>query len=104
MLYIIHFDQKIADHAGHYAGCCADGRILDRFLEHRTGYGARLTQVAVERGIGMQLAATFEGGYTEEKILKLQKNTPRFCPICREQRILEKMFQHSERGRHDATA
>ena|SRR6266699_1457878 len=110
MLYIIHFTSAIGDlsnpkgHASHYTGCCADDRLQDRLLEHRSGYGAKITQAAVRRGIALLLGATLPGGYIEEKILKQStKNAPRYCAICREQRILEKMFQ-SERGRHDATA
>src|SRR5437879_3085357 len=97
MLYILHFSEPLGDttnpkgYALHYSGCCADGRLEDRLLEHRSGYGSKITRAAVERGISLELAATLEGSYTEEKILKLQKNTPRYCPICRQEKLLKKM-------------
>jgi predicted GIY-YIG superfamily endonuclease len=92
MLYVLHFSEKI-HHAGHYTGSCADGRLEQRLLEHRNGFGARLTQVAVERGITLQLGATLPGSYLDERALKNQHNGPRHCAICRQQRLLEKMFK-----------
>ena len=97
MLYIIHFAEPIGDvtnpkgAARHYAGATHD--LPNRLLQHRTGFGAKIMKAVCERGIAWTVAATFEGGFEEEKILKLQKNTPRYCPICREQRILDKMFK-----------
>jgi len=49
---------------------------------HKAGKGARLTQVAVEDGIDLQLVRTWNGSRTLERRLKRQKNSPRFCPIC----------------------
>jgi predicted GIY-YIG superfamily endonuclease len=90
MLYLLHFDQKIADHAGHYSGSTDD--LQKRLQAHRAGTsGARLMEVCKERGITWQLAATWEGSYVEERALKLQKNGPRYCPICRQQKILERL-------------
>jgi len=104
MIYILHFEKRIGNPlnpkatAGHYAGATHD--LQNRLLQHRTGFGAKIMKAVVERGIAWTVATTFPGGYDEEKILKLQKNTPRYCPICREQRLLEKMFK----GGDDATA
>ena len=48
----------------------------------------------VERaGIAWTVAAVWEGGFEEEKLLKIQHNNVRYCPICKEKRILEKMFK-----------
>src|SRR6266700_1942042 len=103
MIYILHFSQAIGDlsnpkgHASHYTGTCADGRLEHRLLEHREGLGAKITRAAIQRGIALLLGATLPGGYIEEKILKQStKNAPRYCAICREQRILEKMFEQRE--------
>lgn len=89
MLYLIHFNEKIAGHAGHYSGSTSD--LQARLAAHRNGTGARLMEVVKERGITWQLAATWEGGYAEERALKLQKNGPRHCPICRQARILKRL-------------
>jgi hypothetical protein len=89
-LYVLHFSEKI-HHAGHYTGSCVDGRLPQRLLEHRSGYGARLTQVAVERGISLEVGSTMPGGYLDEKIIKNEKNGPRHCLICRQAKFLQKL-------------
>jgi predicted GIY-YIG superfamily endonuclease len=77
--YLIHFSRPYK-HAKHYLGSTGD--ILARLQLHKAGKGARLTQVAVEDGIDLQLVRTWNGGRTLEWRLKRQKNSPRFCPIC----------------------
>jgi hypothetical protein len=83
MVYEYHFSQKI-HHAGHYIGYCSDERFEERQKEHERGCGARLTQVAVERGITLKLARVWPGkGRKFERMLKIKnKNGPRLCPIC----------------------
>jgi len=83
-VYILHFDKKISDHAQHYVGFAND--VEKRVKQHQDGCnGARLVQVASERGIGFRVARIFENvDRTFERNLKRQKNTKRFCPICRE--------------------
>jgi hypothetical protein len=51
VVYLLHFEKKISDHHStqHYTGWALD--LHARIAEHRAGRGARLTQVAVERGI-----------------------------------------------------
>lgn len=79
--YLIHFDRSYR-HARHYLGWAAD--VDRRFDEHRKGAGARLTQVVVEHGIGLELARVWDGqGRTFERRLKNGKNAPRLCPVCR---------------------
>ena len=80
--YLLHFSSPISPNhtTQHYIGSAAD---LDaRIEEHRTGHGARLTQVAQERGIGFTVARTWEGGRDFERSLKNRKNAPKLCPIC----------------------
>ena len=81
-VYLLHFDSPIspAHTAQHYLGSCTD--LRQRLADHRAGRGARLTQVAKERGIGFIVAATWPGGRQEERRLKRRKDGRRLCPIC----------------------
>lgn len=80
-VYILHFSEPISGQAGHYTGFAEN--ISGRLTHHRNGTGARLTQVAAERGITMTLARTFEGADRAfERQLKQTKNIRRYCPIC----------------------
>jgi len=79
MVYLLHFDTPYK-HARHYLGSSDD--VAERIERHRQGRGARLMEVIAQAGIGFQLARTWDGGRTEERKLKNQKNSPRLCPIC----------------------
>ena len=82
-VYLLHFERPISDKhtCQHYLGWCKD--LEDRTDEHRRGTGARLTQVAKERGIKFEVVRTWEGGDRKlERRLKNQKGSPRLCPIC----------------------
>lgn len=68
-------------HAKHYLGSTSRS-LSERLTEHREGRGARLPQVWHILGITFILARTWEGGRSEERILKRQKNSPRLCPFC----------------------
>ena len=81
-VYLLHFHERInpVHPTQHYLGSTND---LDRRIrEHRQGTGARLCQVAKERGIDFTLAEVWFGGRRLERQLKRQKNSPKFCPIC----------------------
>jgi hypothetical protein len=88
--YLIHFNEKL-HHAQHYHGSTND--LEHRLREHAQGTGAKLMAAIKERGITWQLASTWPGGYDVEKAQKLQHNSPRRCPICREKKFLERMFE-----------
>lgn len=80
-VYILHFETKISGRAGHYTGFAEN--LQGRLTHHRNGSGARLTQVAHQRGIQMILARVFEGaGRSFERRLKNTKNVRRYCPVC----------------------
>lgn len=83
-LYLIHFDRPISEgHTSqHYLGFAEE--LMPRFYAHLHGRGARLTQVAVERGIGFELVRAWQGNRSDERRLKNQKNAPRLCPHCSE--------------------
>lgn len=83
-VYLLHFSEPICPErhtTQHYLGSTMLP-LEDRLTEHANGRGARLTQVAAERGITFQVARTWEGGWVEEQKLKRQHNGPRLCPIC----------------------
>lgn len=83
IVYLLHFDRPISPGkhtAQHYIGFAAD--LAARLEEHAAGHGARLTQVAVKRGIGWQVARLWRGGRTLERRLKDRKSAPRLCPCC----------------------
>jgi predicted GIY-YIG superfamily endonuclease len=82
-VYLLHFDRPISDRHTtiHYMGFAED--LDHRLAEHAAGRGARLTQVALERGISWTLVRTWDGGRNLERKLKNQKNAPRKCPVCR---------------------
>lgn len=95
-IYLLHFNPRYR-HAGHYLGWASD---LDRRLEaHRTGAGARLTQVAVAAGCQLILARTWNGTRADEYSMKYSRVTnagkpvrrhslTRLCPICSRLEVL----------------
>jgi len=85
-VYILHFDRKVANHAGHYCGWTPNG-TEQRLELHRKGQGSRLCEVAVERGIKLSLANEWAfNGWKEareyERKLKREKHLDRHCPVC----------------------
>lgn len=86
-VYLIHFDEKLA-HAQHYLGYTG-GDLDERLERHRNGNGARLMQVIKEQGITWHLVRTWDGDRKLERKLKDRHNSPRLCPICRQERGLE---------------
>ncbi len=82
VIYLLHI-QPPYKHARHYLGVAED---LDARLKlHQAGRGARLTQVSIENGCTLKLVRTWSGNRVEERRLKRQKNSPRFCPLCNPQ-------------------
>ena len=83
LVYLLHFSEPISpDHTcQHYLGYTKS--LKKRIAEHETGSGARLVQVALERGISFVVARTWSNGTRAlERKLKNQKMGPRLCPIC----------------------
>lgn len=81
-VYLLHFDRPISEHhtCQHYIGWTAD--LGARLALHRAGDGARLCQVAKERGIGFRLVRTWAGDRSLERRLKNRKNAPQMCFRC----------------------
>lgn len=84
MVYLLHFERPISDThtCQHYVGTADD--VEERLAEHKAGRGARLCQVAKERGIDFVLVRTWEGGRAKERQIKKWKMSNRLCPICSE--------------------
>lgn len=89
-VYLIHFAQPISpDHTcQHYLGSAENP--FSRLHDHLTGKGARLTQVANERGIEYRIVRVWKAepgkGRELERKLKRRKEGPKLCPICAEKR------------------
>ncbi len=81
MIYLLHFQQRY-HHAAHYMGYTED--LERRLQEHRSGIGSRLLAVIARAGIAWELAQTWPGDRRTERRFKMQKNSPRLCPICRQ--------------------
>ncbi len=83
VVYLLHFDRPISDAhtAQHYIGY-TPGTLERRLQLHQEGNGARLTEVAKERGIGFECVRTWEGGRYLESRLKKRRNAPKLCPVC----------------------
>lgn len=85
-VYLLHFSQPISpDHTcQHYLGSAED--VNTRLTHHLTGRGARLTQVANERGIDYEVVRVWKAepgkGRELERKLKNQKNGHKLCPVC----------------------
>jgi predicted GIY-YIG superfamily endonuclease len=80
-IYLLHFTTPVA-HARHYLGSAAD--VLARLEVHRSGQGARLTQVAVLRGARLELVRTWRGGRVKERAMKQAYHHAftQLCPLC----------------------
>lgn len=82
-VYLIHFWKPIAPGkhtAQHYVG--STDNLPRRIEAHRNGRGARLCEVAKERGIGFSVVRTWDGGRDVERRIKNWHNAPKLCPIC----------------------
>lgn len=111
--YLLHFDRPLGNpsnprgQAQHYLGS-TDRAIEQRFAEHLSGRGAKITRAAVERGIQLQVVRVWHEGSRELEIwLKEAHRNALYCPICnptidqRVQRLimikqLQKMAQECE--------
>jgi hypothetical protein len=82
-IYLLHFERPISPlhTTQHYLGWAA--QLDDRLAQHQGGRGARLTAVALERGIAWAVVRTWQGGRTLERQLKRRREGPRLCPQCR---------------------
>ena len=81
VIYLLHLSEPLG-HARHYLGSTDD--LAARLRLHAAGGGARLLEVATERGIRWQLVRTWEGDRAQERRLKHGNgHGPALCPVCR---------------------
>lgn len=80
VVYLLHFDEKLADHAQHYIGFTSN--LSERLKRHARGQGAAIVRAAHDEGIKITLVATWTGNRSYERMLKNRKNARRLCPIC----------------------
>ncbi len=89
MVYLIHFDSPLGDldnprgQARHYLG--STDNLESRLEAHREGNGAAIMAAVGKAGITWRLVRVWEGGRGLERQLKNQHNSPRLCPVCREE-------------------
>jgi predicted GIY-YIG superfamily endonuclease len=81
-IYLLHFSGKVSDRhtTQHYMGWARNTGA--RVAHHRKGTGARLTAVAVEKGLTMEVVRTWPGTRDQERQLKRRKEAPAMCPVC----------------------
>jgi predicted GIY-YIG superfamily endonuclease len=85
--YLAHFVEKYR-HAGHYLGFTTN--LKQRLHQHKAGSGARLMTVIAEAHIDFVVARVWPDCTREdERMLKLQHNGRKLCPICKQVPFLE---------------
>src|SRR6266566_7691336 len=84
-VYILHAEEKLAGHAGHYCGFTDN--LPARIACHEHGNTSKLVAAWSRNGIRFVLAwVDLDGDRDLEKKIKRAKNVPRYyCPICRGQ-------------------
>jgi len=89
MVYLLHFSEKVADHAQHYIGY-SDIGIERRLERHLNGNGSRLVRAAVQLGIEVKVARLWPNGDRKfERKLKNRKKARCLCPLCNKNLIEE---------------
>ena len=89
LVYLVHFDRPLGSgrlgQARHYLGSTRD--LAQRILDHARGRGARLIEVAEDRGILWSVVRTWPcpsagAAFALERRLKARTEAPCFCPLC----------------------
>src|SRR5258708_38812338 len=81
IVYEVHIEPPV-QHAAHYIGRSPDGGVaglVRRLAKHGTSEGARLLQVAKERGSTWHLVRTWEGDGRKERQLNTRSGAL-YCP------------------------
>ena len=83
VIYLVCFDQPY-EHARHYLGFCemATGRVERRMVEHMIGRGSNLLRVVSAAGISWRLTRLWLGTRADERRLKNNGSSVRYCPRC----------------------
>lgn len=80
LVYILHFEPAYK-HAGHYVGWTGKP-FPERVVDHVEGRGSPLVAAAVAAGCRILLGAVFEGTRDDERRIKVQSRTHRYCRCC----------------------
>jgi predicted GIY-YIG superfamily endonuclease len=90
-VYLLHFETPYR-HARHYLGSTSD--LEARVTAHLQGAGNPLVRAAVNAGINVTLARTWDfqklTGRQWERQFKRQKNAARLCPLCQSENTRQK--------------
>ena len=92
-VYLVHFTEPIGDvmnpygAAQNYLGWSATPER--RLAAHRAARGARIMREVERRGIPWLVVGTWPGPRALERAMKRQRNSWRWCCICREERGLD---------------
>jgi hypothetical protein len=88
--YLLCFSEPLGNErhrASHYLGYSPDRTLERRIAEHLAGRGARITRVAVERGITLTVTRVWPGeDRRAERRPKDGAHPGRLCPVCRKAR------------------
>jgi predicted GIY-YIG superfamily endonuclease len=80
-VYLLHFERPVYGHSQHYIGFTTN--LAQRLASHKYGHGARITSIAVKKGIRWELARVWEGEDQEfERLLKKSGRARKYCQIC----------------------
>ena len=94
-VYLFHFETPVAGRAQHYLGSTKN--LAFRMKQHLRGEGSPLVKAALDAGILVHLAATWEGGRDLERQFKRRHNSRKLCPICRAEGHIHELMR-DERG------
>jgi len=81
-VYLLHSEEKLAGHAGHYCGW--SDNLPARIACHEHGNSSKLVAAWSRNSIRFVVARVWLDGTREDELhIKRAHNGPRFCPICR---------------------
>jgi predicted GIY-YIG superfamily endonuclease len=84
-VYLLHYDRGLLNGRNrHYLGMTDSKDPSKRITQHRRGTGSAFAREMRRQGIGFQVAAIWPDLMSsDEREIKRQKQSARFCPICR---------------------
>jgi putative endonuclease len=91
-VYLLHLSPALSQ-SKHYCGSSPTS-VKKRIAQHKAGQGARMTQVAVSKGIMLRVAKVWEldtphDARVLERCLKNTHNLKQYCPICSRGKVKE---------------
>jgi predicted GIY-YIG superfamily endonuclease len=80
-VYLLHFERPVYGRSQHYIGFTTN--LDQRLAMHKSGHGARITSIALKKGIAWELAHVWEDGDKPfERHLKKSGPARKYCSIC----------------------